>query len=459
MSNRSIKAILIGILGCIGLIVCAAPAQALPTFARQTGMSCAACHTVYPELTTYGRTFKLNGYTTNNSDSLKDGADETGYRLNISNTPPIAAMLQVADVFTHAPQTGGLVAANSDNNGTLEFPSQFSLFYAGAISPKMGAFVQFTYDSGSGSFGMDNTDIRIADRFQVANTDLVLGLTLNNNPTVQDIFNNIPAWGFPYATGKSAITPATASMIESLGGSVGGLGLYAFWNQLLYAEISAYRTAPQGMEAVGAPDIQGYAPYWRVALTKDFETNSFEIGAFGMNANTYPNSGDPTLFTQNNVDDIGVDGQFQFVGKEHQLTVKGSCIWENQKLGYSSPVTVIDPSGPTTTISSVAANATDTFTTAKADITYYYDRKVGATVGYFTNYGSGDTGLYSTASGTPDSAGWVIEVNYVPWYNTKFSLQYTMYDKFNGSVNNYDTVPGRNASDNNTLMAMAWLMY
>ncbi|MEJ2687039.1 MAG: cytochrome C, partial [Gammaproteobacteria bacterium] len=38
-------------------------ANAVPSFARQTGLACMACHTVFPELTPFGRTFKLNGYT------------------------------------------------------------------------------------------------------------------------------------------------------------------------------------------------------------------------------------------------------------------------------------------------------------------------------------------------------------------------------------------------------------
>ena len=43
-------------------IVGARPVQALPSYARQTGQQCAACHNGFPELTPYGRQFKLNGY-------------------------------------------------------------------------------------------------------------------------------------------------------------------------------------------------------------------------------------------------------------------------------------------------------------------------------------------------------------------------------------------------------------
>src|ERR1700757_120336 len=39
------------------------PANALPSFARQTGQPCGTCHTDFPALTPYGRRFKLLGYT------------------------------------------------------------------------------------------------------------------------------------------------------------------------------------------------------------------------------------------------------------------------------------------------------------------------------------------------------------------------------------------------------------
>ena len=48
----------------LAAVVLAAPrAQALPSFARQTGQPCGACHTDFPALTPFGRGFKLRGYT------------------------------------------------------------------------------------------------------------------------------------------------------------------------------------------------------------------------------------------------------------------------------------------------------------------------------------------------------------------------------------------------------------
>ena len=41
------------------------PARAIPAVNRQTGQNCVACHAggQFPELTPYGRLFKLTGYT------------------------------------------------------------------------------------------------------------------------------------------------------------------------------------------------------------------------------------------------------------------------------------------------------------------------------------------------------------------------------------------------------------
>ena len=66
--------------------------------------------------------------------------------------------------------------------------------------------------------------------------------------------------------------------------------------------------------------------------------------------------------------------------------------------------------------------------------------------------------MVTSANNRPDTRGFVAEVNYLPWLNTKFAVQYTSYDKFNGGSSNYDGV-GRSAHDNNTLYLLMWLSY
>ncbi|MDE1924505.1 MAG: cytochrome C, partial [Gammaproteobacteria bacterium] len=85
-------------------------------------------------------------------------------------------------------------------------------------------------------------------------------------------------------------------------------------------------------------------------------------------------------------------------------------------------------------------------------------------LGFFNKTGTVDAGLYAQAAvngslnNSPNSRGEVVELNYLPWLNTKMQLQYVHYDRFNGGSTNYDGA-GRNASDNDTLYLLAWLNF
>ena len=89
---------------------------------------------------------------------------------------------------------------------------------------------------------------------------------------------------------------------------------------------------------------------------------------------------------------------------------------------------------------------------------------IGFSLGYFAISGDAVTALYQPQSvdgslnGKPDSNGLIAQFNYAPWLNTKFSLQYVAYNKFNGGTDNYDG-SGRNASDNNTVYLDSWIAF
>ena len=85
----------------------------------------------------------------------------------------------------------------------------------------------------------------------------------------------------------------------------------------------------------------------------------------------------------------------------------------------------------------------------------------------FSTTESHDAGLYplgdppgviTSGNGMPDTKGWSAEFDYMPWLNTRLSVQATQYSKFNGAGNNYDGY-GRNASDNDTLYFLVWFNY
>src|SRR6202790_706186 len=68
----------------------AGEAGAVPSYARQTGQECIACHVSFPELTPYGRYFKLTGYTIGKVAISSEGM----------NYVPLAVMAQASVTHT-----------------------------------------------------------------------------------------------------------------------------------------------------------------------------------------------------------------------------------------------------------------------------------------------------------------------------------------------------------------------
>ena len=251
-----------------GLDVRAPAARWIPSFSRQTKLACSACHYGFPQLTPFGRMFKLNGYTLSavNTITARDSSRETLY---LSSLGPLSAMFVTG--FTHTTTRQTDADASPLQNNTLSFPQQLSLFLAGAISQHVGAFAQLTYAAPDGSIGIDNVDIRFANHATLASKELIYGLTLNNNPTVQDPWNTVPAWGFPFIASGEAPSPGAATLIDGgLGQQVLGVGAYGLWNKLVYAEFSAYRSAQQGASnppsAASANVTHNIIPYWHILI-------------------------------------------------------------------------------------------------------------------------------------------------------------------------------------------------
>lgn len=182
------------------LIFSARKAQAVPSFARQTGLACSSCHTNPPELTPLGRTFKLNGYSMTGIKVITSPPEKERAGLSLLSYLPLSAWFEISNTGTQRPQDG-------TQNWSFSIPQDVSLFLAGAYATHLGGFVQATYDAQSDHFSLDNTDIRYANNRLVRGKTLVYGIDLNNNPTVEDLWNSTPTWGFPWIASPSAPTP------------------------------------------------------------------------------------------------------------------------------------------------------------------------------------------------------------------------------------------------------------
>ena len=442
MSARIVRAF---VLVCATLFL-TGPAWAVPSYARQTGYACVKCHIggYGPQLTPYGIKFKINGYTE---------SDHKGFKL------PLAAMIMAG--FTHT-ETGQNPPPTPHDNANDNFDvNQISAFFAGRLTDDLGVFSQVTYDGVGKGTAIDNVDIRLAHDFVIAKTDAILGLDVNNNPTVSDPGNTQPAWYFPYiGTALVSGTGDAATQINgALSTAVTGVSGYAFINDSIYAEVGTYRSLSPAMqikfgEGVGN-DIGKVddSIYWRLNYIKDMNTQAFSAGLVGFNFSINPTRMDGSPV--NRYRDIGVDASYLWLGDGvHNFTAYASFIREDQ-------THTLDLA------SGGADNLNDRLYEFRFNTSYYYQQTYGLTLSRFSTHGTRDATLYSgfSANGSPDTAGTILQVDWTPWgkeqswarpfANVRVGLQYTIYDKFDGASSNYDG-NGRNASDNNTLFLFVW---
>lgn len=432
-----------------GATAFAPAAQAVPSYSRQTGLACVACHTIYPALTPFGRQFKLNGYTMTYLAQVaaKQGYQAPGMSLNREMPVSVVAQAGVTNLSRTAPD---------QQNPSSAFPQSLSLYLAGAATAHVGAFIELGYDQDSGKTGIGMADIRYANHANWGGTDTVYGITVNNAPTLEDLWNGTPAYGYPFVVSASAPSPAAGPFISimNVAGNVLGLGGYVKRGDW-YGDVSLYRSAQQGA-GVGTLDmsISGTAPYLRFAWSRDTGAHSVEFGFFGMRADYRPMASSPLT---NRYADLGVDGQYQYFmpGGVNILELRGSYIRE--KTDWRATAT----SNPSDTTRFLAVNGS-----------WIYARRYGMTLGYFQIAGDTDCLLYNgnvsctggtaavsgSRTGSPDSRGYIVEFDYLPWQNFKLALQYTLYGRFNGATSNYDG-NGRNAANNNTLYVNAMLAF
>jgi hypothetical protein len=423
----------------------AAAHSAVPSFARQTGLACSACHYQFLALTPFGRKFKLEGYTLAKEPPITEPDSTNGGKLGLNPGSMLSAMATAS--LTHTKE-----ALPDQQNDAVALPQELSLFLAGRITPKLGLFSQITYSGADGGIGIDNLDFRFANKTTLGGgPEVVYGVTLHNNPTIQDLWNTTPGWGYPFIGSEGAPTGAAGALIDGgLEQNVLGLGSYALLGNLVYGEVTVYRSAFQGTTApsVETGGIHGVAPYWRLALQKEWENQYLMIGTFGMHAAVFPDvlTGPTDAYT-----DIGIDGQFETKVASGNLVVRGTWMREGQKYNATYAAGGSD-------------NLDNTLKVLRGNASYYPRQWLGLTAGYFQTTGTVDAGLYGpdpvegSANGDPKTNGYIAEADVNPWENTRVGVQYVGYSNFNGASQNYDG-SGRNASGNNTLFLFMWVSF
>lgn len=329
------------------LLLALQPAQALPSYARQTNSECVACHigAFGPHLTPHGIRFKLGGYT---------DSDEKGSKV------PLSFTVQATSSQTE----GGNPASHGKSDNRV---SNADIYLAGKLFDNVGTLTHIAHSEGVGATDytqLDDMDVRFARESKIGERSLVWGVTLNNHPGTQDPLDVMPAWGFGApGPGRDFVQKTrTGSLLNKYQGGLArrvlGLSGYTFVDDHWYAELGTYKSLSlSAQNKLGLPE---YAPgadvgdpgrlsktlYWRGAWLHDLKTHFYSVGLFGLRTDLQPDRTGPT----DRINDVGIDASYMYLGnREHMVQLRASHIVERRRYGTQPTLSFFPPAfgGPT----------------------------------------------------------------------------------------------------------------
>ena len=186
-------------LAVLTLAAAASDAGAVPSFTRQTGMTCNQCHVSFggpvPNFTFTGKKFRVNGYRMPYIiDKIEAGepGKSDGNRLSMPLTPYLSLRYQ-SSLLAQSKAPGAVEAGPITSNPT----SRLAIFPAGAVGDHIGLWVELYLipegntdrEWGFGLFSFDEYDLR----FVKITENATLGLSVSNQ-TIKEIGGFGP-WG------------------------------------------------------------------------------------------------------------------------------------------------------------------------------------------------------------------------------------------------------------------------
>lgn len=303
------KKIIFFLASLIAALTFASAASALPVFARQTGMECAACHFQhYPLLTAFGRAFKTGGFTMMGSQAKVEGDN-----LSIPAVVNAAVLTSMGyEKTTNAVPVGdgSKTSAGGSVTGAFYTPAtggETSLFLGGRGSDFMGFLTEVTMGGGAASADSIKTPIlfdvngtRVGPvLFSTNGQGASYGFeTLNTGANAIHSITNTVGFNGQYINAVSAQqyigTGAAATGISLVGANEMGFLNVTKFDQTGPATANFYALTSTYLRLAGTFDLAG----WDSAIgVQDWSGNSF--------------SGLPLATVASDTKAWAVDGQMQ----------------------------------------------------------------------------------------------------------------------------------------------------
>jgi hypothetical protein len=269
----------------------AAPSHAIPSYSRQTGNACSACHFQhYPALNEFGRDFKAGGYTDMGKQVKKIEKED----LSLPEVLNASLFFKLRYQKTNGTEAPG---EKTTNSGELQFPDEFSLLFGGRIAKNIGFFLEgqlanhdepflanfkmpFMYDVGKSSkvgvIPFTSQDLGAAFGFELLNTGAVHNIRIMEH------------------AGQTSAQQYIGTDTAAEGAA------FVYYNPLFHVNLTKW--SPNHVAgAQGSANGKPTATYGRAAITPVFK--EWDLGFGGQVWSGSANEGDgPGLATVTSVD-------------------------------------------------------------------------------------------------------------------------------------------------------------
>ncbi len=320
-------------------VILPSEANALPSFARQTGFTCSTCHTIPPRLNKYGMFFKMRGYTEGQAlANLPAGDNYTITKFN-----PISVRVLS---YPYSKKKG--------EDKEVIFPDEFMIAFAGRITENVGAVLEPIYEAEEEEWDVEYARIAVVKDFNGLLLGVMGGWT---SPTGTDPFISLDYHGRRLtrqkATPHDALTNSGLQDIFDFNNR--GVSLYAYYANMLYVNLGAYTgTSRLENEDAGIEEElinkKGADPidiYGRVALTPPTGVADINVGAFlysGKDKLQAPDGTpltiDSTTYEKNKATRIGLDlGVQKYFANGFMAELLALFLSGKDKLGTSGGTT------------------------------------------------------------------------------------------------------------------------
>ncbi len=290
----------------IGLV---SSAYATPSFSRQMGVSCTACHSQnsYPALNAYGRKFKASGFTLMGQQGLIESSEANGSEKG--NLLSLPDTLNASFIVKIRAQDG------DESKRKFEFPDEAAVIIGGRVSKHIGTFIEIGYNADEDKFTLANFKLPITYDFNEYTLGLVPYRTEGFGAAASfEVLNTGAVRGSRVLEDRKTISAqqyiGTATEAE-------GLGVYLY-TDIWHVVYSAY------MPTIGTVNDYSPAHYFRAAMTPT--VGAWDLG-FGLQV--WTGTADSTETGKMKTDAYAVD--FQAMGNVNDVPLSFFATYANAK--------------------------------------------------------------------------------------------------------------------------------